>query len=735
MPFLLLTLLSLVISVPLALAQNPSAAVSLPVDNTLPNPIPEPPKDKPYLRVLYHFGPPLATDPLWIKSPGFIAQGPDDSLYMTSPQGGKKQWGTIFKVMPEGNMSVLFDFDYTHGRGPLSGLVKGQGGNFYGTTYEGGEVGTGTIFTTGAQPGEPSIIWSFRNGKPNRLLRPGEKDYTDQEKLDWGASYPISPPVQARSGRWFGVTSYSNNQQYGTLYTLGSGGDYHAIQKFDGIIGNYPVTLTPGVVDDYVYGTALYGPSRAPLGMVFKAGDGGIQPLHVFDKIENGGKSVSVMQASNGRLYGTSPQGGIFYGFWYGLIYSLNSDGSDYKILRKFSGADGAVPVAGLLEASDGLLYGTTSAGGKFGRGVAYRIDKDGQNFEVLHHFDFFQTGRKPLANQMQHSHNGLIYGTTVEGGKYDKGVFYCLDFCLKPRTATKQNPGSRVCCALGDGALDPAKLPHHYYGRTDPSLFGDPFGLRDGYIYTAVAGLVDMGHVRDTADMTMFIFDTLFAGYTCMGLYEGWAHVPEIAFDREEKLQIAASIAYVESLAHELRTWRTSEDFSSFSPEDMTSNMIGIELARRAIRAIGYTANFDEYNKAVDHELDASQLNPQLLINELKFQSKENTEEALEKIKGPTGWYDSHWYTANSIPELYRRNFDGRPWKIGLPFDAPVAKRWLTPAYFERYYNKFDYTMYNPVLTETSEVSGVTEDNMKQITYMIYNQFIATHKGMAQWP
>jgi hypothetical protein len=71
----------------------------------------------------------------------------------------------------------------------------------------------------------------------------------------------------------------------------------------------------------------------------------------------------------------------------------------------------------------------------------------------------------------------------------------------------------------------------------------------------------------------------------------------------------------------------------------------------------------------------------------------------------------------------------------VGMPFDAPVAKKWLNPAMFEYYYTKFDYTMYNPVLTETSEINGVTEENMKKITVMIYNQFIATHPGMAQWP
>ena len=50
-------------------------------------------------------------------------------------------------------------------------------------------------------------------------------------------------------------------------------------------------------------------------------------------------------------------------------------------ILHSFSGSDGFDGAGGLIEASDGHLYGTTSLGGANDLGAAFRIDRDGSNF------------------------------------------------------------------------------------------------------------------------------------------------------------------------------------------------------------------------------------------------------------------------------------------------------------------------------------------------------------------
>ncbi|HEX9259807.1 MAG TPA: hypothetical protein VF855_09755, partial [Acidimicrobiales bacterium] len=82
--------------------------------------------------------------------------------------------------------------------------------------------------------------------------------------------------------------------------------------------------------------------------------------------------------------------------------------------------------------------------------------------------------------------------------------------------TATK--PGWRACCALGfSDSVDPGGVTGHEYApwtgvHTDPT----------GYVYTAVSGIVDLGHARDMADMTRWVYDSLRGGATRLVLSEG---------------------------------------------------------------------------------------------------------------------------------------------------------------------------------------------------------------------
>ena len=138
----------------------------------------------------------------------------------------------------------------------------------------------------------------------------------------------------------------------------------------------------------------------------------------------------------------------------------------------------------------------------------------------------------------------------------------------------------------------------------------------KNGNIYTRRGGFLDMGHLRDCADWTAFLYNLIKASQADPQFLftelrnEGGAkslilNFPK-DFDDENIIQLAGKISYDLSLWHEISTWfgaryvpLVPERFSSFSPEDMYSNLMGVHLGMRAIRS-----NLD-YNEAMTMELN----------------------------------------------------------------------------------------------------------------------------------
>src|SRR5215813_9968295 len=101
---------------------------------------------------------------------------------------------------------------------------------------------------------------------------------------------------------------------------------------------------------------------------------------------EGGGPNGSPVQASDGKIYGTTDRGGNFDK---GSIYVLTPDGQGgwiFSTFHSFRGPDGATPRDGLIQAKDGNLYGTTSYGGASDLGTVFTIDLSG-NLTLLHSF------------------------------------------------------------------------------------------------------------------------------------------------------------------------------------------------------------------------------------------------------------------------------------------------------------------------------------------------------------
>src|SRR5437667_212431 len=177
--------------------------------------------------------------------------------------------------------------------------------------------------------------------------------------------------------------------------------------------------------DGALYSTTYQGGSFGP-GTVFKLNKDGsdYSILHSFSRADNDGRypQHGLVEGSDGALYGTTYGGGSNNT---GTLFKLNKDGTDYSVLRRFSltGGDAWAPQAGLVEGSDGALYGTTYRGGSNNTGTLFKLNKDGTDYSVLHRFSLTgDDGWAPQTGLVEGS-DGALYGTTYQGGSNNSGT------------------------------------------------------------------------------------------------------------------------------------------------------------------------------------------------------------------------------------------------------------------------------------------------------------------------
>src|ERR1700687_5733999 len=101
---------------------------------------------------------------------------------------------------------------------------------------------------------------------------------------------------------------------------------------------------------------------------------------------------ATVIQGADGMLYGTTSQGGRGSGYLdgFGTVFKVNTNGDGYTVLHRFTLYDGDTPRSTLVQGTDGMLYGTTQYGGwdsGYRQGTIFKLSTSGDNFQVLHRF------------------------------------------------------------------------------------------------------------------------------------------------------------------------------------------------------------------------------------------------------------------------------------------------------------------------------------------------------------
>jgi len=202
-------------------------------------------------------------------------------------------------------------------------------------------------------------------------------------------------------------------------------GDPTTLHSFGGEDGSNPYARLLEAADGYFYGTTGNGGAGTCMygcGTVFRIDSSGrLTTLHRFAGAPNDGANPrgGLIQASDGNFYGTTSAGGSAGG---GTIFRIDASGN-LTLLHSFAGDEGSTPVAGLLQATDGNFYGTTSAGGAAGNGTIFRIDASGK-LTTLHSFAGDE-GSAPVADLIQAT-DGDLYGTASQdsGGSCCGSVF-----------------------------------------------------------------------------------------------------------------------------------------------------------------------------------------------------------------------------------------------------------------------------------------------------------------------
>ena len=227
-----------------------------------------------------------------------LAQDTASNLYGTPQYGGRgcdrHGCGTIFRITPSGDETVLYQFHGIDGASPLGGVVVDGSGNVYGTTWLGGLYGFGTVFKIDGH-GNETVLHNFSAASD-------------------GAN-PMGTLVLDAAGNIYGTTSAGGNSYFGTLFMIDTAGNESVLYNFTGgNDGAYPYSNLILDAQGNLYGTTSQGGSGQ--GTVFEFSNGTLNTLYSFSAPINGMNSDGqnpmggVTADANGNLYGTAVSAG-----------------------------------------------------------------------------------------------------------------------------------------------------------------------------------------------------------------------------------------------------------------------------------------------------------------------------------------------------------------------------------------------------------------------------------------
>ncbi len=363
------------------------------------------------VRLLHHFGP---TNTEGVNGWGPVALTSEGYLYGCTVNRGPGGGGSIYRIRTNGaDYRVIHSFDRTNdGAEPTGGVIGGSDHYIYGTTFRGGTQDAGTIFRVGKDGRDFRVLHHFAATNDCR--------------------HPQSELFEAKDGWLYGTTTGGGGHARGGIFRIArDGSGYRIVTGFFSGQRDDPQRPVGGLIqtpDGVFHGTTKFGGLKNN-GTIFRLEVSGMVTVVkslglVADGIMQ--PEGTLLLASDGLLYGTCALGGTTGA---GAVFRLATDGSGFTILHHLgTTVDSArQPNAGLTEAADGSLLGTSYAGGAADLGAVFKLNKDGSGYQTLHSFIGGIGGGARSRSTLTPAAAGLFYSVTLSGGRNGYGVVYEL--------------------------------------------------------------------------------------------------------------------------------------------------------------------------------------------------------------------------------------------------------------------------------------------------------------------
>lgn len=461
------------------------------------------------------------------------------SYWGTASEGGINQVGTVFKVNAStGALTSVFELRTnagaaSTGTNPKAGLLHDGSGFLWGTTGQGAQIGTDTIFKVNQSTGAFSTVVTFMtNVTANKGKAPYGGVVSDGKGFLWGTTRSGGPRSQGTiyktneisgetttvvelnengtrgaapttellndgAGFFWGTTEQGGNNTYGTVFKVNiNTGQLTTLADFqDGgtVKGSSPKS---GLVNDgagFFWGTTNSGANDFS-GTIYKinASTGAFTNVYQFSNgttAANGEKPYgTLVRDGAGFLWGTTSQGG---GTSNGTIYKVNISTGAVTRMRQLNpgNVDGANPHAGLASDGAGLFAGTAHQGGAGNFGTVFKIVASTGAFTKL--VDFTSNGATNKGadpwGALVSDQSGSFLGTTNKGGANGIGTIFKVNATSGALTTLLEFTGAGPQANCGANPGYGALLRHtdgNYYGTTiagGPGGAGTVFRIRFG--------------------------------------------------------------------------------------------------------------------------------------------------------------------------------------------------------------------------------------------------------------
>ena len=331
---------------------------------------------------------------------GSLVVAPNGKLYGMTRSDGANYRGTVIEYTPGATTVVKkVDFDGVNAGSPYASLALANNGKLYGMTYYGGSYGACIAYTPGATTVEIVFLCQGTNGKQ-----------------------PQGTLVEAANGKLYGLAYQGGTFGRGTLFEYDpASSSFETKFNFDNANGASPMNSLMVSSNGKLYGiTRTGGTNNKGVLFEYTPGATNIIKKYDFDGTNGNDSYCTLMEASNGKIYGVTATGGTYN---YGVLFEYIPGSTTIVKKYDFNNTNGRYPYNGLVEAPNGKLYGLTVSGGTSARGILYEYTPGATT--IVKKFDFNSSVGRDPKGLLTLASNGKLYGLTSTGGINGQGTLF----------------------------------------------------------------------------------------------------------------------------------------------------------------------------------------------------------------------------------------------------------------------------------------------------------------------